>query len=109
MFCSIKMFVMSVSFLTANQPHPKPWITGQALAKHEATKGTSKNGGAISDDVSKVGGRGFPPFPPVSPVFPPIWQVRFSGHGTYRPLRLVDYLCRGFAALRLEVLLHVPE
>ena len=33
--CSVK-----ISFVSAKQPHPKPWITGQALAKHRATKGT---------------------------------------------------------------------
>ena len=55
--------------------------------KHKVTEGTPKNGGV---HVGKITGRGFLPFSPVSPappppifhVFPPIWQVRFSWHGS---------------------------
>ena len=55
------VFFVKIWFVNANQPHPKPWITGQAPAKHKASKCTSKKGGDIGVDVGKIGGKAPPP------------------------------------------------
>ena len=49
------VYYVKILFVTPNEPHPKPWITGQAVAKHRATKGNSKNGRNIGVDVGKIG------------------------------------------------------
>ena len=43
-------------FVTGNQPGSKPWIIGSALAKHKATKHTSKTVGDIGVDVGQIVG-----------------------------------------------------
>ena len=51
-----------LSFVTANQCDSQRWIPGQSLAKHKATKGTSKNGD-IGVDAGQIGGRGGKDYP----------------------------------------------
>ena len=52
------IWYVKISYVTADQPDSKPWVTGQALAKNKVSKGTSKSGADIGVDVGQVGGRG---------------------------------------------------
>mmetsp|Transcript_85249 Transcript_85249/g.149135 ORF Transcript_85249/g.149135 Transcript_85249/m.149135 type:complete len:156 (-) Transcript_85249:212-679(-) len=52
------IWYIKISYVTADQPDSKPWVTGQALAKNKVSKGTSKSGADVVVDVGQVGGRG---------------------------------------------------
>ena len=101
------------SFAAVNQPHPRSWVTGQALAKHTATTGTSKNGGGRWVLMWVRWGRLPPHFPLFPPVFPPLWRVRFSWDGTFRPLHSPGTGCilgqpGRDVAKHAHVLIHLP-